>query len=134
VDTLTLRVHRNWTDDFNDVAGRKALHRDRARLLHEEAERLGLEVIDWGQTDSETPREIVEIVIAFTSQLAAEGLAEAIKGWWKSRKVKDVEVVPPNGQTFSISFLNEEEFVLLNQYLWDSRAQKLRAKQRDSDR
>lgn len=126
MDTLTLAIHRPWTETFSDVDGRKALHLARAEMLHTMAKDLDLNIISWGDTDGEYPREVVEIVITVASTLIAEAISAYIKEWWKTRRVKEVEIVSGSARLgLSLESLTTEELDGLGQLLWQHRMQKL---------
>jgi hypothetical protein len=103
---------------FGDVAGRTRFHGERARLLHGLAEALDIEVKDWGETDGEYPREVVEIVIAIASAAVSAAVAEVVKAWFERGKVRDVEIVRPNGTTISVRGLSTQEMAGLGALLW----------------
>ncbi|MEO8366996.1 MAG: hypothetical protein ABI538_12385 [Pseudoxanthomonas sp.] len=121
MDTLTLRIHRPWTDSFDDLEGRTRLHRERALMLHAMADQLKLPVLDWGDTDNQYPREVVEIVLQIASAVIATQISEFLTRWWKERKVRNVEIVTPAGSSYSLSDLTNEEFEQLSFHLWQSR-------------
>lgn len=89
---VILRVHRTWTARFEDEDGRKALHSQRSRLMHNLADALELEVKDWGETDVAYPREVVEIIVALGSAGIFTALVSALRLWLDRDKIKDVEI------------------------------------------
>lgn len=54
--------------------------RERARLIHQLVDETGAEVISWGETDGDHPREVVEVILALGPALLA-GLATVLAGW-----------------------------------------------------
>lgn len=94
---LTLRVHRGWTERFEDVDQRRALHLERSKLVHGLVDTLGLEVKDWGETDAAYPREIVEIVIALGGAGVFTAIVSIFKVWLERDKIRDVELELPDG-------------------------------------
>ncbi len=109
------------TELSDDLEGRLALHRARSEMLHDAAKSIPLDVRDWGETDSTYPREIVEIVIALVTPAVAEILAHYIRQWMEERKVKEVEVIRPDGTTFGATDMRPDELAVLAEYLWASR-------------
>lgn len=87
-------------------------HRERAELLHAAQSALGVEVIDWGDTDVEQSREIVEVVIALTP-VVVPALASLIKLWLDSRRLEKVVVVRPNGTKVEIGSGTPEQIASL---------------------
>jgi len=98
---LTFRVYRMWMDRFEDEAGRRNLHMERAKLLHGLVDTLGLEVKDWGETDSAHPREVVEVVIAL-APIVVPALVAVINTWIKEVRIKQVTVKKPDGTEIDI--------------------------------
>jgi hypothetical protein len=94
---LTLRVHRAWTERFEDVDQRRALHLDRSKRVHGLVDTLGLEVKDWGETDAAYPREIVEIIVALGGAGVFTAMVSVFKAWLERDKMRDVELVLPDG-------------------------------------
>jgi hypothetical protein len=90
-------------------------------MLHDAAKSIPLDVRDWGETDSTYPREIVEIVIALVTPAVAEILAHYIRQWMEERKVKEVEVIRPDGTAFGATDMRPDELAVLAEYLWASR-------------
>jgi hypothetical protein len=115
---VVLRVHRPWTRDFEDVEGRTQLHRDRSKLLHGMVDALALEVRSWGETDESYPREWVEIAIAVTSATVAAAVGEVVKAWLDRGKALDVEIARPDGTTFSVRGMTQDERAQLGRLLW----------------
>lgn len=100
--TVSLRVYRKWTERFEDEEGRTQLHRLRARLLHGLVDALGLEVKDWGETDSDYPREVVEVVVVL-APIVIPALASVINTWIKESKIKKVAIKKQDGTEIEIS-------------------------------
>ena len=99
---LTVRVHRTWTEHFEDTEGRKARHIQRAQLLHGLVAALDLEVKEWGETDALYPREIVEIVIALGSAGVFTAMVAVFQSWLARDKIKEIEIVKPDGTLVSV--------------------------------
>lgn len=97
MNTLSVVVHRHFTANSDDVEGKERFHRERAQLIHSLAETVDLTVEDWGNTDSERPREIVEIIVALGSAGAFTALVAITKAWIERRKIPEVELKGPNG-------------------------------------
>ena len=61
---------------------------ERSRLLHQLPDIDGVEVVDWGETDGEYPREVVEVIIAVLASpllaAAAKGIADVVSAWLTS--------------------------------------------------
>lgn len=94
---LTLVVHRNMTAGSSDSVGQERYHRERAQLLHEMVDSLGLSVVDWGDTDAERPREVVEVILALGSAGAFSALVAMTQAWLARRKIKELEIRGPKG-------------------------------------
>lgn len=99
---VTLRVYRMWTVRFEDEPARKVLHAQRAKLLHGLVDALGLEVSDWGDTDSDYPREVVEVVLALSPAVIA-ALASVINTWIRESKLKSVTIKRKDGTEIEIA-------------------------------
>lgn len=105
---LTLRVHRQMTENSDDCAGILAFHRERAQVIHGWVDELGLEVKDWGETESDRPREDVDLTLVFDTlvRLASAGvftaLVDLIKTSISQRKVSNVCIIRPDGTEFSM--------------------------------
>jgi hypothetical protein len=115
---IVLRIHRPWTEQFEDVEGRTRFHHERAKMLHGLVDALGVEVKDWGETDAPYPREVVEVVVAVASAAVAAAVAEVIKAWLERRRAREVELVRPNGTTISVRGMSQEELSQLGAILW----------------
>jgi hypothetical protein len=124
MDTLTMRVYRPWTDRFEDVHGRLELHQARSRMLHGMVDALDLTVEDWGQTDTEYPREVVEIVIALGSAALSAAIGEIVRHWLERGKVKEVEIVRPDGTTIAVRGLTKAELKQLGKMMWANRRER----------
>lgn len=94
---LTLWVHRAWTERFEDVDQRRALHLERSKLMHGLVDTLGIEVKDWGETDAAYPREIVAIIVALGGAGVFTAMVSAFKGWLERDKIRDVEIELSDG-------------------------------------
>jgi hypothetical protein len=70
-------------------------------LLHGLVDALGLEVKDWGETDSAYPREVVEVVIAL-APIIVPALVSVINTWIKESRIKQVTVKKPDGSEIDI--------------------------------
>lgn len=57
---------------------------------------LGIEVTNWGDTDTKHPSEIVEVIITLTP-VVVPTLAILIKLWLERRRLEKVRIVLPNG-------------------------------------
>ena len=93
---ITLLVYRPWTERYEDEAGRLALHRQRASLLHGLVDVLQLEVKDWGETDATYPREVVTIILGL-APIVVPAVASIINTWIKTQKVKRIEIKKSDG-------------------------------------
>jgi hypothetical protein len=93
---ITLRVHRPWTERYEDEAGRLALHQQRASLLHGLVDALQIEVKDWGETDAAYPREDVTLIMDIAS-IIVPALVSIINTWMTSQKVKKIEIKQSDG-------------------------------------
>lgn len=127
MDALTLRVYRPWTERFEDVEGRLALHRARSRMLHGMVDALDLTVEDWGDTDTEYPREVVEIVIAMGSAVISAAIGEIVRHWLESKNAKEVEIVRADGSTISVRGLTKAELKQLGKMMWANRRERAAA-------
>ena len=89
---IHLKVYRKWTERFEDLEGRTALHRQRAKLIHGLTDILEANVEDWGETDAEYPREVVDIVVRLAPYWIP-ALATIITTWiTHGNVIKDVTV------------------------------------------
>ena len=73
-------VYRNQAQP-NDIERHKQYHHERAAFLHKLAQDLNLNVLEWGNTDTPEPHEVVEILILIAGTAAAGALMTAFKGW-----------------------------------------------------
>ena len=94
---VTLSVHRKLAASSLDQPAIERFHRARSEFAHSLVEALNLEVLDWGETDAERPREVVEIIIALGSAGAISGLVTIITTAIKERKIKDLVLTGPKG-------------------------------------
>lgn len=99
---IKLRIERNWAQRFEDEKSRKALHAQRARLIHGLVDALDLEVKDWGETDAAYPREVVEIIVALGSAGVSTAVVSVVRAWLDRDKIKDVRIVMPDGTNVSL--------------------------------
>jgi hypothetical protein len=93
---VTFVVYRPWTERYEDEVARLALHRQRATLLHGLVNALGLEVKDWGLTDGEQPKEVVEIILIL-GPVIVPAVASIINTWITQQKIKKIEIKKPDG-------------------------------------
>ena len=93
---VTFVVYRPWTERYEDQVAELALHRQRATLLHGLVDALGLEVKDWGLTDADQPREVVEIILIL-GPVIVPAVASVINTWITQQKIKKIEIKKPDG-------------------------------------
>jgi hypothetical protein len=99
---VVLKFYRMQTERFEDEAGRKALHLQRAKLLHGLVDTVGLDVKDWGETDLEYPREVVEVMLAL-APIVVPAVASVINTWLKQRNLLAFSVKQKDGTEIRIS-------------------------------
>lgn len=104
-----LRVERAWTPQFVDDDGRKLLHQQRARILHELAEGLSLDVKDWGETDRVYPSEFVELVLAPPPPEVLAAMLESLGTSLAKQEIKTVEVETPDGARLDLAGASTEQ-------------------------
>jgi hypothetical protein len=77
---IRIRVRRNQAQP-NNIERDKQFHHERAAFLHKLAQDLNLNVLEWGNTDTPKPHEVVEILVVIAGTAAAGALMTAFKGW-----------------------------------------------------
>jgi hypothetical protein len=114
---LTLRVHRQMTENSDDRPGILAFHRERAQVIHGWVDELGLEVKDWGETDSDGAHEDVDFklvsdtLVGLASAGVFTALVDLIKTSIRQRKVHNVWIIRPDGTKFSMRDASVEEIL-----------------------
>lgn len=113
---VTLVVYRQWTERFEDEAGRLALHHERAKMLHGLVDALGLEVTDWGETDSHYPREFVELIVAL-APIFVPPLVAILTVWMKERKFKQITIKRPDGTKIDVRGYSPSQLKAVQEFL-----------------
>jgi hypothetical protein len=94
---IKLVVERQMTERSDDSEGIRAFHAERAKLIHGLVDSLDLDVRSWGDTDSERPREVVEVIVALGTAGVFTAMVSAFRVWVSRRKIRDVVIEGPKG-------------------------------------
>ena len=100
---VTFAIERTWTDSFDDKRAIRLLHEERARLLHSLADAVDVDIVDWGDTDGDYPREVVEIIAVLGSAGVFTALVQVFRSWIERKKMLDVQIVLPDGSKVSVA-------------------------------
>ena len=116
--TLAVARHTTPTYPHPDLPRR---HRERSAAIHALIDEAGLEVTDWGQTDSDTPREIVDVIVPIVTT-AIPAVASILAAWVSvrgaGRKGRDKDTAPvlgfaiqtADGSRIEFTYKNTEEY------------------------
>lgn len=69
----------------------------RALLLHEMVDASDVSVASWGDTDSNYPREVVELIVGLSGPIISV-IAQAIVDWLRKRRASEITMPLPGGQ------------------------------------
>ncbi len=87
--SVVIAVARQLTSTYPDPA-MFANHKARAAAIHELVDSCGLDVQDWGETDSDIPREVVEIVVPIAASTIS-AIATVLAAWVSNRGTRNTQ-------------------------------------------
>jgi hypothetical protein len=102
-----LRVARIWTAQFEDLDGRLFLHTRRAQLLRALVHALGLNVLGWGETFADYPREEVTLEVEAASDEVFEEAVDQLARWVQTQQLLDAQVTKGNEPEVSVTSIGK---------------------------